>query len=332
MNALTRLAASTWGCTVPRAREIYTKVIRSCIAYGAGAFHNPDRPRFVKAMTPKQAQALRTVLGAYKATPVRSLELDAFCPPLDIYLNKRLADFEKRMQLSGLDQQLHRATAHVAARLRTRKPRCDRRRPLEGTHWEWAKTWTASTGRPRDPWDSRQAAENEWKARWQAQSRNLPTRADRLLDAKAFRGSRLRLYENLAKAEGSALCQARTEKIGLGAFLHRCRVPEVTTPMCPCGLGNQTAAHLFFKCTDARSQSLRELGYSSAAAVYRGLSHHETAPDMARALAHSEWLPQFRVFNKLRHADATLANRTHAWSRRLPPPQPGRSRRRAPAL
>ena len=53
MNALTRLAASTWGCTVPRAREIYTKVIRSCIAYGAGAFHNPDRPRFAKAMAPK---------------------------------------------------------------------------------------------------------------------------------------------------------------------------------------------------------------------------------------------------------------------------------------
>ena len=157
-------------------------------------------------------------------------------------------------------------------------------------------------------------------------------RADHLLDAKAFQGSRLRLYETLAKAEGSALCQARTEKIGLGAFLHRCRVPEITTPICPCGLGNQTAAHLFFECTDTRSQSLRELGYSSAAAVYRGLSHHEMAPDMARALAHSEWLPQFRVFNKLRHAAATPADKTNAWSRRLPPSQPERRRRRALAL
>ena len=85
-------------------------------------------------MVPKQAQALRTILGAFKATPVRSLELDAFCPPLDIYLNKRLADFERRMQLSGLDQQLCQATTYVAAWLRTRKPRCNRRRPLEGTY------------------------------------------------------------------------------------------------------------------------------------------------------------------------------------------------------
>ena len=46
-----------------------------------------------------------------------------------------------------------------------------------------------------------------------------------------------------SKAEGSALCQART-KIGLRAFLHWQKVPEVATPACPCGNGDQTAAHL----------------------------------------------------------------------------------------
>jgi hypothetical protein len=40
--ALTRLAASTWGCSYVRAREIYTKVIRSAIAYGASAYHTPS--------------------------------------------------------------------------------------------------------------------------------------------------------------------------------------------------------------------------------------------------------------------------------------------------
>ena len=37
--ALTRLAASVWGCDLVRAREIYTKVIRNAVAYGASAFH-----------------------------------------------------------------------------------------------------------------------------------------------------------------------------------------------------------------------------------------------------------------------------------------------------
>ena len=33
---LTRLAVSAWGCNLLRAREVYTKVIRSAIAYGTG--------------------------------------------------------------------------------------------------------------------------------------------------------------------------------------------------------------------------------------------------------------------------------------------------------
>ena len=40
--ALTRLAASAWGCSLVRAREIYTKVIRSVIAYGVGIWYQPS--------------------------------------------------------------------------------------------------------------------------------------------------------------------------------------------------------------------------------------------------------------------------------------------------
>ena len=327
MNALTRLAASTWGCTVPRAREIYTKVIRSCIAYSAGAFHDPERPRFAKALACHQAQALRTVLGAYKATPIRSLELDAFCPPLDIYLNKRLADFERRMQLSGLDQELSRATARVEARLRTRRPRRDRRRRLQGDHWEWAKAWTESTGRPGDRWDSEKAAARDWEARWLAQNRGAPVRADRIPAARAFEGGHLRLYEKLAKAEGSALCQARTEKIGLQAFLYRRKVPGITAPECPCGRGDQTAAHLFTECADSKSRGLRAFGYGTKEEVYRGLAHRDTAPGMAQALVRSGWLPQFRVFSELQSAGTATDGDEHAWARR-PPPQAARRRRR----
>src|SRR5436305_10470961 len=39
--ALTRLAASVWGCDLVRAREIYTKVIWNAVAYGASVFHMP---------------------------------------------------------------------------------------------------------------------------------------------------------------------------------------------------------------------------------------------------------------------------------------------------
>ena len=135
---------------------MYTKVIHSCVAYGAGAFYNPHRPRFEKALATSQTTAPRNILEAYKKKPTRSLELDAFCPPLDIYLSKQVADFQRRMQLSGLGRKLGQVTAAVAAQLRRRQLRHGQCPPLEG--YNWAKEWTGSIERPKDLWDSAAAA------------------------------------------------------------------------------------------------------------------------------------------------------------------------------
>ena len=42
------------------------------------------------------------VTGAYKATPIHVLETKAWVLPLDLYLNKRLADFEARIRKLAL--------------------------------------------------------------------------------------------------------------------------------------------------------------------------------------------------------------------------------------
>ena len=41
MYVLTKIAASTWGCTLAWAREVYMKVVRSAIVYGASAYYTP---------------------------------------------------------------------------------------------------------------------------------------------------------------------------------------------------------------------------------------------------------------------------------------------------
>jgi len=106
--ALSRIAAKTWGPSLAKAREVYTKCIRSAIAYGASSFHTPTtaggRPKGIATGLAKaQNRSLRIVAGAYKATPIRHLESETFTPPLDLYLNKRLADFEKRLQQEVLE-------------------------------------------------------------------------------------------------------------------------------------------------------------------------------------------------------------------------------------
>lgn len=98
--ALTRLAAKTWGCSFEKAREIYTKCMRSAIAFGAPAWHTPTEPGKqprgqVKRMLKVQHEALRVVSGAFRATPIRELETETACPPLDLVLNAKVCNFEQ---------------------------------------------------------------------------------------------------------------------------------------------------------------------------------------------------------------------------------------------
>ena len=100
--ALSRIAAKTWGPALAKAREVYIKCIRSAIAYGASSFHKPtpiegEPQGIARDLQKAQNRSLRIVAGAYKATPIRSLEAETTVPLLDLYLNKRLADFEDRL-------------------------------------------------------------------------------------------------------------------------------------------------------------------------------------------------------------------------------------------
>ena len=50
----------------------------------------------------EQNTCLRVVVGAYKAILIRNLEVETLVPPLDLYLNKRLAKFENRLAQPNL--------------------------------------------------------------------------------------------------------------------------------------------------------------------------------------------------------------------------------------
>ena len=83
---------------MPKARHIYQAVVRPALSYGAAVWHrhigNASKPKGIAAKLQKQQnQGLRTVLGAFKATPIRQLETESYVPPLDLWLNGRVARF-----------------------------------------------------------------------------------------------------------------------------------------------------------------------------------------------------------------------------------------------
>jgi hypothetical protein len=262
--ALTRLAASVWGCSLLCAREIYTRVIRSALLYSAGVWHHPTEQRqkgVAKQLATNQAQCLETVSGTYRATPVQFVEVEAATLPLDLYFNRRVADFERRLEHSGKGDLVHSVCTRVAACLqrRTRRWRNAADSPPQRSLsleyragcTQWAKAWTKDL-------TPKKALLRQWEQRWnrnvgeaQAQWRRqtpLPAEFSQVLIGALSR------YKCLCIHQSSLLTQIRTGKVGLRAFLFEKKVPDVATPWCQCGGGLETAAHLVLDCGELLQQ------------------------------------------------------------------------------
>ena len=144
------------------------KVIRATIAYGASAWHEPSEaaanPRGIAShLSTAQSECLRTVTGGYRATQIRYLKVEAAVPPIHIYLNKRVAEFESRLEYTGMARKVRCACTAVATRLRRRRTRI---RPIgpqllpKGGEQKarWARRWYAEGELITD-----EAVERDWR-------------------------------------------------------------------------------------------------------------------------------------------------------------------------
>jgi hypothetical protein len=106
-----------------RARQIYLVIICPAVSYGAALWHRPGKKRQkgpVAKLQKQQNSGLRRVLGAFKATPIRQLETEAYGPSLDLWLDGRIARFQARLERTSLARQIKDACAAIRAKLRLR--------------------------------------------------------------------------------------------------------------------------------------------------------------------------------------------------------------------
>jgi hypothetical protein len=156
MLALQYTTASTWGATIPKARQVYQAVIYSALLYRASIWHQPllGKPKgLVVRLQKYQNQGLRTVLGIYRATLVCILETELYILLLDLWLNRQVARFQARLECSGIAQEIREACNVI----QTRILHCTRCQTANNTETPantpgakqrlWVEEWT---GRPID--------------------------------------------------------------------------------------------------------------------------------------------------------------------------------------
>ena len=304
--ALRRVTASTWGATFVRARQLYTAVVRPAVIYGASVWKSPLGVKTGKLMPLLQSiqnSCLRTVAGAYKATPIRSLEVETYLPPIDIYLNSRIAAFQRRIENSSSYDVIRKACSAIRARL---KSRVARKVKTQGQlRQEWAQQRAADQG---DRTEEKQIL-HEWTQRWETEQNRIKQRPVRGRGRREVQWDLIRrppsrtilkLHQNLRKAESSALVQFRTGRTGLASFLYWIGVPEFKSPICQCGQEEETPYHMLRHCPleEGSRQSLRTM-CGGGIDIVRLLNTPEGTGVAARWIVQSGRLSQFRVAKAL---------------------------------
>jgi hypothetical protein len=313
LPALNRLAAAAWGCSQVRAKQIYTAVIRPTILYGAGVWHEiRDKPTGVaRSLAAEQSKCLRIAAGAYKATPIRTLEWELGVPPLDLECSRQAALFEARIEINGIRSKIE-AAAHKARRIAGRRICARRSRTNKGpTTAEPVEGQTLLRAKKACDWMGSMAVEDAVANTWMERRRaELTAKAVRMREKPSPSDNTNEptnpdLYANLLKHEASLLFQVRADVGGWKQALFRMRVPDVLTPLCDCGTGPHNPEHAILHCTNLRRKRARlraALGTKTLQTtrdLQECLGDPEDAAEIVRWLLKAGFYPQYEKARRI---------------------------------
>uniref|UniRef100_A0A9Q8UTM3 RNA-directed DNA polymerase from mobile element jockey n=1 Tax=Passalora fulva TaxID=5499 RepID=A0A9Q8UTM3_PASFU len=124
-QSIERLTASTWGATFTKAQTMYKAIVKPAMLYGAAIWaaekHIPKR--IEDPLNRAQAACLKRVLGAYKSTPHRTMEMESGTAPIREYLQGMRCQYAEKTSAYPAQGTIQAATQ----RIRTQWER--RRRP-----------------------------------------------------------------------------------------------------------------------------------------------------------------------------------------------------------
>lgn len=317
VKVLKTIAGSTWGATLGAAREVYLRMVRPALSYGALLWFRPSGilPA-AKGMMAKlrtiQGRCLRAVAGAYKATSVEALEAETHVEPLDIYISQIALQAAARNTLSPAFNGINMRAEKVLRGVHNRGPVPKLVGPLQAlTSWVERKMEKPLRRSQEAEEEVRKKADKkllkevkmttqaaykqEWQQRW----------------ARAAKGGHSRRlqpslsetpYRHLAKMKrpvASMVIQLRTGKIGFGLFLFTMKVPGYEDPFCHrCEEGKEMSVeHVLMECpawTEMREECFSRAFRRGARPTLEGLlGTTKGCKAAAKMVQRTELLAQF---------------------------------------
>lgn len=266
-----------------------------------------------------QNDCLRSVLGAYRATPVPVLEAEATTPPIRLHLDSLVMKYQA---LRGTHACTVAGNRKIRRRLKGKRGRTRRQAPtptqekekwalqeLGATSWDQVATGTRRKSHWHDPVEDIEEFQDtnniltkvkdwkqlRWEERWKAYQAAIPEGSQEPAVRGPLLGDRTDHHQGLRKAESSLATQLRSGKNGFRAFLLKANVPGIQDSRCSCGWVKQDAKHILLFCPELRESRLnliREAGTHDFREMLTGPRGTRAA---ARWLMTTGYLKQFQL-------------------------------------
>ncbi len=317
MLTLSHLEVFTWKATFTKARQVYSAVVRSEIAFEASVWYQRDKKDELlskeRRLETLQNQTLRHVAEAFKRVNIETLEAETYTSSLHVHLNMLQNKVTLYSWVDGRTQEIRQACELIRARL-TRVNRVISRSLaikkivlLNAFIQEDAKIQSRCRRRTlfftmistSDSIAITQYHKDQWNQRWEKYR-------ERVADVNAISAQRLHLSnktikmrDDLQKAESILAMHIRIERIDLNAYLHSRNVSGTNSSWCDCEWSHQTAKHVLMHCLNwshLRSRMLQDADFSNYRII---VVITKSLRAVAKMMMKTKLLKQFRVARTL---------------------------------
>ncbi len=316
MLTLSHLEVFTWEAIFTKARQVYSAVVRSEIAFEASVWHQRDKKDELSSKECKletlQNQTLRHVAEAFKRVSIETLKTETYTSSLHVHLNMLQNKITLHSQVNDWTQEIRQACELIRARLTKVNHVISRLLVIKKIVLLNVFIQQSAKIQSRCRWrffffmistsDSIAIAQyhkDQWNQRWE-KYRECVANINAISAQRSHLSNKtIKMHDDLQKAESILAMHIRIERIDLNTYLHSRNVSGMNSLRCNCEWSHQTTKHILMHCSNwshLRSRMLQDadfLNYWIIVVITKNLRA------VAKMMMKMKLLKQFRVTKTL---------------------------------
>ncbi len=282
MLILSHLEVFTWKAIFIKARQVYSAVVRSEIAFEASVWHQRDKKDELSSKEHKletlQNQTLHHVAEAFKRVNIETLETETYMSSLNVHLNMLQNKITLHSWVNNQTQEIKQACELICTHL-TKVNRVisrslvikkiillnvfiqeDAKIQLRCRWYTFFFTMISTsdsiiiTQYHKDQW-------NQWWEKYRECIANINAISAQRLHLS---NKMIKMRDDLQKAESTFAMHIRIKRIDLNTYLHSRNISDMNSLQCNCEWSHQTTKHVLMHCLNwlhLRSRMLQDADF-----------------------------------------------------------------------